>query len=390
MTRLLWINPALGVAGDMLLAALLDAGSDEAQVRDTLGLLGLEGWRLTITEERRRSIVCRRARVEAVATEHRPWSRIDHHLATADLPAGVAAGSRATFRRLAEVESARHGVSLDEVHFHEVGAVDALIDIVGCWAALASLGIDLVASGPVGLGVGTVEAAHGRLPHPAPATTDLLTRAEALVRGVDIDLETTTPTGAALLVSMVERWGPMPAGRLVASGLGAGHRDPDTHPNVVGVHVVEPDGSSVVGSVIIETTVDDVTPEVLGHVVDRALAMGADDAWVVPVVMKKSRPAHQLRVLCAPPIVGDLVDLLARETGTLGLRTHEVTKHTLARRVDRVRVEGFDVAVKVGPHGAKPEHDDLVRVAAGTGCSVRAAAAEVLRLWSEQTGGQGS
>lgn len=400
MARVLWINPAVGVSGDMLLGALIDVGADEGSVRKALETLDVPGWDLVVTEVERRGLRCRYAAVSAEVTEEpRTWSTIDALLAGADLPRRVEDGARATFLRLAEVEAVRHGVDLDDVHFHEVGAVDAIVDIVGCWAALDALGVREVRSGPVGLGVGTVVSSHGVLPHPAPAVMSLLEGSPVV--GVEAVQETATPTGVALLVTMVDgggvdgggvdgggvdAWGSCPAGTLIRSGIGAGSRDVATHPNVLSAMLIDTDDLPRVDAVLIETTVDDVTPEILGHVIDRALAAGADDAWLMPVVMKKSRPGHQLRVLCAPGLELEMIELVANETGTLGLRTYAVSKRVFSRTFDEVVVGGEMIRMKIGPYGAKPEADDVVRAAEATGRSARTVAAEAAAQWAAKQG----
>lgn len=386
MSRALWLNPALGVAGDMLLGALLDVGAPEDEVRRQLDRLALPGWELRVGPVERRELRALRAEVRAHEHHHhRPWSTIDQLLSSCGLDPAVAAGARRTFRRLAEVEAGIHGVDVDEVHFHEVGAVDALVDIVGTWAARRALGVDRVVSAPVGLGAGTVSAAHGQLPAPAPATLSLLQGLP--VRGLDAPFETATPTGVALLATMVDEWGPIPSGTVAATGYGAGGRDPQSHPNVVTAVLLTDEAGRRVDAVVVETNLDDVTPEVLGHVVDEALRLGADDAWVTAITMKKSRPAHQLRVLCSPALEPAVAELIARETGTLGLRSIAVAKQELPRTAASVTVDGQAVAIKVGPHGAKPEHDDVVRVARASGRSARSVAADALATW--RSGGTG-
>ncbi len=383
MARALWLNPAVGVSGDMLLGALIDAGADEASVRKALEALNVTGWHLEVMDVERRGLRCRHARVTAeVAEEPRTWSAIDALLAGADLPPSASHGARATFRRLGEVEAERHGVGIDDVHFHEVGAVDAIVDIVGCWAALETLEVGEVWSGPVGLGTGTVASSHGVLPHPAPAVLGLLEGVPVV--GLDSAKETATPTGVALLVTMVDEWGTVPSGRLERSGLGAGSRDETTHPNVLAAVMIETDDSAEVDAVLIETTLDDVTPEILGHVLERALDAGADDAWLVPVVMKKARPGHELRILCAPAVQERLIGLVAAETGTLGMRTYRVGKHIFPRGFEEVLLDGETIRMKVGPYGAKPEAADVIRVADATGRSARSVAAEALVRWASR------
>lgn len=385
MAAALWINPAVGVSGDMLLGALVDIGADEHAVLGALEMLEVGGWELSFAEVDRRGLRSCHAVVTAEAgPQERTWSRIDDLLASSDLPRRVGDGARTTFRRLAEVEADRHGVDVDDVHFHEVGAVDAIVDIVGCWTALDALGVSEVRSGPVGLGVGTVASSHGVLAHPAPAVLGLL---EGIpVVGVNSAAETATPTGVALLATMVDEWGPIPSGVVSASGLGAGSLNPVSHPNVVTAVMIDVIDSTVADSVVIETNLDDVTPEVLGHVVQRALDAGADDAWIAPIVMKKTRPGHKLSILCAPGLESSLVDLVAAETGTLGMRTHRVRKRVLPRSFSEVEFDGDSIRIKVGPYGAKPEATDVVRVADATGRSARSVSAEALGRWMSTSG----
>jgi pyridinium-3,5-bisthiocarboxylic acid mononucleotide nickel chelatase len=240
-----------------------------------------------------------------------------------------------------------------------------------------------VVCGPVGLGHGTVRGAHGVLPLPAPATASLLVGAP--VRPIDVAMETCTPTGAALLAT-IGSWGPMPAGTLRATARGAGGRNPDSHPNVVSAHLLdEPTHSAatsgLVTAVLLTTNLDDVTPEVLAHASQRLLDAGADDVWVTPITMKKSRPAFELSVLAAPHRSAELRAMISAETGTLGIRESIVTKHVAERHLDTVDIDGHTIRVKVGPHGAKPEHDDLVGVSLATGRPLRELAPEVLRRW---------
>lgn len=379
--RTLWLDPTFGAAGDMLLGALLGLGAPLDGIRAGLTGLGLDGWALDTEPVLRGSLSATRALVDAPeGHHHRTWSSIDALLGEASLPERVADGARATFRRLGEVEAGIHRIELDEVHFHEVGALDAIVDIVGCWLAVDLLGIDEIVVGPVGLGSGTARAAHGLLPIPAPATADLL--AGAPVRPLDGLGESVTPTGAALLVSLASRWGPIPAGHLVATARGAGGRDPDTHPNVVTAHLLDTassgDASEPQPAVVLTTNLDDVTPEVIGHVIERALEAGADDAWAAPIVMKRSRPGVALSILCHPDRSADLQELVFAETGTLGLRVQPVDKRVLPRHVDTVTVRGHAIRIKVGPHRVKPEYRDLAAAARDTGAPLRALAEEAL------------
>jgi uncharacterized protein (TIGR00299 family) protein len=393
--RVLWCNPSVGVAGDMLLAALLDLGADEGFVRSQLELLPVTGWRLDVGASTRRGLVATSVQVDCAAHDHhRPWSHIDEMLATSGLHPAVADGARRTFSALGHAEASVHGTTVDEVHFHEVGAVDAIVDIVGSWAALTALqgereGALTVASAPIGLGSGTAAMAHGELPVPAPAVLELLQ--DRPVVPVDVPAETATPTGVALLVTMVDRWGHVPAGTIRRVGRGAGRRDPSSHANVVTVvelDLAADDGAAAppVEAVVIETNVDDVTPETIAYVLERALELGADDAWVTPIVMKKGRPAQLVSVLCRGELAPTLRELLVVETATLGTRTRTVDKHEMARSIVEVEVEGQVVRVKVGPHGAKAEHDDLAAVARSSGRSLRDVAAAAEAAWRDGHG----
>ncbi len=403
----LWVDPGFGASGDMLLGAFADyldrVSSRSGGVGETaiehlrhLDQLGIDGWSLRPELVVRCGLSSVRMHVETDETSSpRHWSEIDRLLADSDLTEAVRAGARATFRRLGEVEAEQHGVELEEVHFHEVGAVDSIVDIVGTWILLDAIGPATITVGPVGLGHGTVVAAHGTLPLPAPATIGLLTGAPT--RGLDIEAETCTPTGAALLVSIADRWGPLPTGVIVASARGAGGRDPHTHPNVVtvvgvktadtltsGIEGAHIEGAHIEAALLIECNIDDVTPEVLAHTVQRLLDAGAADAWIVPIVMKKGRAASEIRVLTDHQHHDDLVSLLLSDTGSLGCRTVDATKRVLPRTFHDVEIRGHTVRVKVGPHSAKPELDDLVAASTATGLSVRQLDLEARLAW-EQT-----
>lgn len=395
----LWIDPTFGASGDMLLGAfaglLRSIDGDAGEALEPLRHLGVDGFELHEEQVVRAGLACHRLKVDVTGgpvDRGRHWNEIDQLIAGSSLPPAVIDGARATFRRLGEVEAAQHGVDIDDVHFHEVGAVDAIVDIVGTWLLLDAIGTMTgdpasVIVGPVGIGRGTVTAAHGRLPLPAPATLALL--AGAPVRSLDTDGETCTPTGAALLATMGQQWGPIPSGSIVASARGAGGRNPETHPNVVTVvGLTSPSAAASAGpqreaALVIECNVDDVTPEVLAVAVQRLLDAGAHDAWVVPIVMKKGRAAHEVRVLTDHASHDALVETLLRETGSLGCRTMAATKHVLPRTFDEVTVRGQIIRMKVGPNGAKPELDDLVDAASATGLPVRQLDLESRLAWSQ-------
>ena len=391
----LWLDPAFGASGDMLLGALLGLGAPLDEVRADVRAVLDGGWSIEREPVLRGGINATRA---VVATDddhhHRAWSTIDSLIAGADLPTAVAEGARHTFRRLGEVEAAIHRIDLDAVHFHEVGALDAIVDIVGVWSARHRLAVDAVTVGSVGLGHGRVDTAHGLLPTPAPATADLLQGAD--VHPIDVAMETVTPTGAALLATL-GRWGRHPAGRVATTARGAGGRNPVGHPNVVTATLLAPlapradataDPTTTTTAVVLATNLDDATPEVLAHTLERLLAAGADDAWLVPVVMKKGRPGHELRVLAALDRAEALRGVMFAETGTLGIRTETLAKTALPRTFSHVEVRGHRIAIKVGPQHAKPEFDDLRAAAEASGLPLRQLAREALVRF-EQSRGQG-
>ncbi len=297
----------------------------------------------------------------------------------ASLPDRVTRRAVAVFRALAEVEGRLHQQPASEVHFHEVGAIDSIIDVVGTCAALEVLDIDEVWCSSIATGRGTVEAAHGTIPVPAPAVVGLLVGAPT--HGIDVPFELTTPTGAALMSALAAGWGPMPAMVVGSMGFGAGDRDLDGRPNLTQVVLgtsaeVTRQGQPVT---LLEVNVDDATGETLAHTVVQCLAAGAHDAWVTPIVMKKGRPAHLVSALCDPALTAAVASVLTSETGSLGVRGHSIERWPAARFMDEIEVHGMAVAMKVTAGRAKVEHDDAARVAAELGLPLR----EVVSLAEE-------
>jgi pyridinium-3,5-bisthiocarboxylic acid mononucleotide nickel chelatase len=371
---IVWLNPFSGISGDMFLGALLDLGAPLDEVRAAVAATGLTGWELSAERVTRGGIAATRAVVTVTdtATERRAAELLAH----VDR-AGTDVAARAV-RAIAEVEAGIHGVPVSDVHLHEIGGLDTVVDTVGVAAALELLGVTEVHCGPLALGAGTVDTRHGVLPVPAPATAALLAGAGAAVTGAGAG-ETVTPTGAALLVAAGARFGPVPPMTLRGVGYGAGGRDPADRANVLQALLGEPAGSSgeTTRMVLSETNVDDVTGEVLGHLVARLLDAGAADAWLSPIVMKKGRPAHTVHVLAAPERAADCERIVLSETGSLGLRRTTVDRTALPRHTTTVDVDGHAVRVKHGPWGAKPEHDDVAAAAAALGLPLRVVAARV-------------
>ncbi len=367
-----WLNPSSGLAGDMLLAGLLDAGAPADAVRAAVASTGLTGWELAVERVVDHGLAA--TRVDVRVTDH-ATSRLATELielAGRARPAPVATLAVRALRLIAETEARLHDADPDDVHLHELGGHDTVVDVVGVAAALHELNVDEVYSAPLPLGTGTVRTAHGVLPCPAPATLALL--AGAVTVGSDLPGETVTPTAAALVRAIPAEFAPPPAMSPVRTGYGAGHRELADRPNVVSVTVATRSAATP-SAVVLETTVDDVTGETVAHVLVRVLAEGALDAWITPVIMKKGRPGQVLTVLAPPARADALAGLLLAETGSLGLRRSTVDRQVLPRRFTTVDVSGYPVRIKLGPHGAKPEHEDVAAAAAALTLPLRAVAA---------------
>lgn len=386
MTRnVAWFHPFSGIAGDMTMGALLDAGADLNFVVATLKRLDIDGWALSAERVERKGIDATRAIVDAPEQHHhRHWSDIRELLESSSLPDRVRTRSLAVFETLAIAEGKVHGVPAEDVHFHEVGALDAIVDIVGSCAALESLDIDEIASGPVAVGVGTITAAHGVLPNPPPAVVNLLEQIPTI--GVDVDLELTTPTGAAIIKALATGVGAMPDMTIRCSGYGAGTRDLSDRANVTQVIIGSLTPAAAQSSdetepvVELSTNLDDVTGEQLGHAIGELMAAGALDAWVTPIVMKKNRPAHTLSVLSHPNQTTELAGLVMSLTGTLGVRSRQLDRVTAKRTTVTVSVDGHDIGVKISDVRIKAEFDDVAAAATALGLPVQEVAARAEAL----------
>jgi len=369
----------------MLLGALLDLGAPLDAVRAAIASTGVQGWSVEPISVQRQGIRALHAQVEVTdsASERSAADLIE--LVSGAQPAPVGAVARAAVLSLAKVEAGIHGLSIDEVHLHELGGIDTVVDTVGVAAAAHALGVRSVWSAPLRLGHGQTMSAHGMLPVPAPATLALL--AGVPVVGVPGGSETVTPTGAALLAALGCRYGEIPAMTLARTGYGAGSRDTPERPNVLTALLGSPAGTSTGREplTVLETTVDDVTGEVLGQLIDRLLSVGAVDAWIASVTGKKNRPTQVITALCQPSDDDAVTAALMAETGTLGVRRIDAQRDVLPRSEGRVIVAGHEVRVKVGPHRAKPEYDDLVEIARVTGAPVRVVADQAQAAWLSQS-----
>ncbi len=378
-----WFHCFAGIAGDMALGSLVDAGADVDEVRALLNRLDLPGWHLEFEDGIRGGIACTRAVVGGDDVVVRTHGVIAALIEEAALPARVTARAQAVFRKLASVESTLHRRAIDQVHFHEVGGHDAIIDVVGTAAALEVLGVDEVCASAVATGMGTVRSAHGWLPNPAPATVRLLEGIPTYGREVQIEL--TTPTGAALLAALSTAFGPLPDMTVASSGFGGGAGEMDDLPNCTQVVIGRRAGRSVVGpglgALLLETNLDDVTGEQLGLAVAAALQAGALDAWVSPVTMKKGRPGHVLHVLTDTTLVETQRGEIERVTGTMGIRATSVERWPVARALGQVTVDGITIRMKITSGRAKPEFDDVALVAAKTGAPPHEVASRAEEAW---------
>ncbi len=373
MTRHVWIDATAGIAGDMLLGALLDAGADLDRVNAAVGAVLPQAVRVLARPVTRAGLRANKVEIDTEPEQHphRSWADLRALLGAATLPDRVLSDALTVFGRLAEAEGAVHGIPAEQVHFHEVGAWDSVADVVGVCAALADLGVETLSCSAIELGSGSVAAAHGRLAVPVPAVLRLV--AGLAVTGAGSG-ECATPTGAALLAALCSGQGGLPALTVRATGLGAGTRDPVDHANVVRVVIGDLTGPARGGEtlVVLETNVDDLDPRAWPHVLEALLAAGAADAWLSPVVMKKGRPAHTLHVLGAPTQRDALRDTVFRHTSTLGIREHEVCRPALARCWVTVDVAGHQVRIKLGARDgvivtATAEFEDVAGAAAATG-----------------------
>jgi pyridinium-3,5-bisthiocarboxylic acid mononucleotide nickel chelatase len=376
-TSFAWFDCFAGIAGDMALAALLDAGAELEALRAGLARLPLEPYGLDVERVERGGIGATMVTVRPQGgARRRTWGELRTVVAEADLSERVRERSLATLERLAVAEGRVHRVPPEEVHFHEVGAVDTLVDVVGTALLLDQLGVTDVRASSVALGSGTVRGEHGVLPVPAPAVLELLRDAPVHAGGVAAEL--TTPTGAAILAASASSWGELPPVRVAAIGYGAGSRRHDEVPNLLRVVLGEPaaDSAEADGALVVEANIDDLSPQVVPWVIERLLAAGAADAWVTPILMKEGRPGVTISVLCPPGREAALRAVLWRETSTLGARGYRVRKWALERDLVVVEVAGGTVRVKLGLHegavvNVAPEFADCARIAEATGTPLK-------------------
>lgn len=383
--RIAYLDCFAGISGDMLLGALLDAGLDPRILSEATASLNL-GASLQIEKADRSGISATKVHVlesaqlaEAAAGHHhhehahhqhhhgRHLSAIKKIIESTSLPAEVKEKSIHTFGLLGASEARIHNVPVEKIHFHEVGAVDAIVDIVAVTAGLHALQIDQWFSSPLNVGGGTIDCAHGRFPVPAPATADLLRDLPTYSQHVAEEL--ITPTGAAIIRALNPTFGPQPAMRVQQIGYGAGTRNPKNFPNVLRLTIGETADFNHAAVAVLETALDDLSPQILAHVTERALALGALDVMSTPVIMKKGRPGTLITILADDAQVPALEDLLLRETTTLGVRIHRERRSCLDRSHSTVATPYGEIRIKLGSRSgevlnAAPEFEDCRAAAA--------------------------
>ena len=388
--KTLYFDCFAGASGDMILGAMIAAGVDPAELSKQLELMNVAGFSVDFKKVTRAELGATYAVVEtAHEHKHRHLNDILQIIDNSSLAVSVKKRASQIFTRLAEAEARVHNEPIDHVHFHEVGALDAIVDVVGASICFDLLGIERFLSSPIHVGSGTVEMAHGRFPVPPPAVAELL-------KGVpfystDIEGELLTPTGAAIITTVSEQYGPMPTMESSVVAYGAGTREYQNFPNVLRVFVGETAGHepNVERLLMIETNIDDLSPQFLGHVRDQAFELGALDCYFTSVQMKKNRPGILLSLLCEPNQKNQLMQLLFKETTTLGVRTYEVERRALARTVVRVETQYGPIDVKVATLNGQvvngmPEFDQCRRAAKGNGVPLKRVEEAVRAAWELQ------
>ena len=370
VTRIAYLDCYSGISGDMLLGALLDAGLSIDALRAELARLGVDGWTLRSGRVTRAGIAATKVHIDLTEAPqpHRRLPDILALIAASTLDAGDKQRASSVFERLADAEARVHGIAREEIAFHEVGALDAIVDIVGGVVGLRLLGIERLYCSPLPAGGGTARSAHGALPVPAPATLELIAAAHApLAASIgDRPMEMVTPTGAALVTTLAtfER----PAMHMISVGYGAGGRDPEGWPNALRIWIGDAIEPARPAMLLIETNIDDMNPEIYGYVQERLFAAGAADVWYQPIQMKKNRPGVMLSVLCSADREDVVAGVLLRETSTLGVRVSSVSRHEAQRESLEFESSLGPAAVKIKrlpgePPRVAPEYEACRRIA---------------------------
>jgi uncharacterized protein (TIGR00299 family) protein len=358
-----------GISGDMTLGALVDAGISIDALRTELSKLNLSGYEITAEKVKRSGLSATKVHVRLDEKPHpdRHLADIRKIIEASELSASIKKKSIMIFERLAVAEAKVHGTTPDQVHFHEVGAVDAIVDIVGSIIGLEMLGITAIAGSPVNLGSGWIKTVHGVLPVPAPATVELLKGIPSY--GSSVPFELTTPTGAVIMSTLGSSFGPMPQMNVSQIGHGAGNKEIPGQPNVLRLMIGEPTSPyDEDRSIVIETNIDDMNPQLYEHVIDTLIQQGAHDAYLTPIIMKKGRPAILLSVLTDGAKESAVLDTIFRETTSIGVRIQEVGRKKLSRVIEVVDTAYGKIRVKVSKRGEEiltvtPEYEDCRKIA---------------------------
>jgi len=369
--KLAYFDCFSGISGDMTLGALVDAGCSLETLRSGLEGLQIPDWTISSEKVWKNGMAATFVRVASEEhTKHRSLSAILEMFEKSQLSKSVQKNAAAIFRKLGEAEASVHDVPLEKIHFHEVGAVDAIVDIAGACIALDALGIEKFACSPLNVGGGTAKMAHGVLPVPAPATAKLLQGKPTYSNGVQREL--VTPTGAAIVATLCDTFGPQPQMTVSAIGYGAGSIELEGQPNVVRIMIGEAADNVIAGFdeeiSVVEANLDDMNPQIYGYFLEKALAAGALDVYTTPVQMKKNRPGTLLTLLCKPQDTNSLMSLLFAETTTFGARTYRAQRRTLPRESVNVHTQFGDVRVKLSRVNGRilhvaPEFDDCRKLA---------------------------
>jgi len=383
--KICYLDAFSGISGDMTVGALIDAGADSGAVILALEGLGT-GAKFTVEQTKRCGITASKFRViGGHSTGHRHLKNILELIDASALPGSVKQAASAVFQRLGEAEAKVHNISLDKVHFHEVGAVDSICDIVGACAAFDLLDVDEIHSSPLNVGSGTVKTEHGVLPVPAPATAELLVGKPVYARGQSVEL--TTPTGAAIAATLASEFGPLPPMQITATGYGAGDKDFQEHANVLRVLIGETTGAEEATTVaVLEANIDDSSPQVLGYAMERLLEAGALDVTLESVLMKKNRQGTLVRVIAKPEDREALAQLMFAETSTLGLRIYSAERRVKARHTLEVETPHGKVRIKIADNGSyAPEYEDCRKLARETGVPLKQILAEANLAYQKHT-----
>lgn len=354
--RTIYFDCFAGISGDMTLGALVSAGADPRSLQEQLALLEVPNYEISFEQVDRSGIGATRAQVRVLEAEtrHRHLSDIVKIIDNSKLSGGVKERATKIFTRLAAAEARVHDIAVERVHFHEVGAVDAIVDVVGACVCFELLGVERFVSSPLHVGSGTLRMAHGLFPVPPPAVAELLRGAP--VYSTEIKGELVTPTGAAIVSTVCESFGPLPLMRVEQTGYGAGTREYEDFPNVLRVLVGESESAGARRDeklLMVETNIDDASPQVIGHLMELAFARGALDCYFTPVQMKKNRPGVLVSILCRPTQREAMLELLFAETTTIGARSYDVERRALERETLTVETEFGPIDVKVALIGGK-------------------------------------